>query len=139
MTYDPLWLAITRAFHSSLPLTRDVARNLPFDDPSRAHALVTRELEWVRANVPERGLASVAGVQLFEPTAPAQEPGRPARKLSPNDQRACASCGSADFCSTAVHQSADRGVLRDAADREQGQPAQYLLSPIVLYTRCLHL
>ncbi|PPQ81075.1 hypothetical protein CVT25_014538, partial [Psilocybe cyanescens] len=69
LTFDPEWLAITRAFHPWLSTTR---HQPAFPDEAEARALVAKELEWVRANVPknERGEILVREWQSFVMTAP---------------------------------------------------------------------
>jgi len=73
MTYDPSWLAILRAFHPLLSL--NVQQPALPKDATIAKAMVERELEWVKANVPEQGRVEVARVQEFRQTAPF--PGQP--------------------------------------------------------------
>ncbi|KAH8117651.1 hypothetical protein DFH11DRAFT_1724631 [Phellopilus nigrolimitatus] len=71
LTYDPEWLAITRAFHPYLSTARAQPR-LP--DATRAAELVTKELEWVMENVGDKesrdGLKDIRDCQVFWPTAP---------------------------------------------------------------------
>ncbi|KAJ3852351.1 lariat debranching enzyme, C-terminal domain-containing protein [Lentinula lateritia] len=70
LTFDPHWLAITRAFHSHISLTR---QQKPFPDETTAREMVTRELEWVKVNVREEGRVPVGDVQQFVRTAPGPE------------------------------------------------------------------
>lgn len=67
LTFDPEWLAITRALHPFFCTTKAQA-TLP--NPDDARALVATELEWVRRNVPDGGLQEVSEVQKFWRTAP---------------------------------------------------------------------
>lgn len=69
MAFDPLWLAITRAFHDQLsfqqkqpPVTNDL---------SIIQGLVDREIKWVAQNLPEKGAVPVETIQQFVKTAPA--------------------------------------------------------------------
>lgn len=73
LSFDPEWLAITRAFHPWLSTTR---HQPAFPDEAEARALVAQELKWVRENVPtnERGEMLVKECQSFATTAPG--PGR---------------------------------------------------------------
>jgi len=48
LSYDPEWLAITRAFQSYLSRRREQA---VYPDPDAAHAAVAREWDWVQAHV----------------------------------------------------------------------------------------
>jgi len=71
LTYDPHWLAITRAFHSFISLSR---AQKPFPDEPTAREMVSRELDWVKQNVPCGGLVKVEDVQVFSRTAPGPGP-----------------------------------------------------------------
>ena len=68
MTYDPLWLAITRAFHPHLSLVRK-QEALP-TDAEEIKKLIDAEVEWVAANLPENGAIPVEQIQQFTKTAP---------------------------------------------------------------------
>ncbi|KAJ3473927.1 hypothetical protein NLI96_g12748 [Meripilus lineatus] len=48
LSFDPEWLAITRAFQPFLSMTRT---NAPYPDEAQAREAVSRELEWVQKNV----------------------------------------------------------------------------------------
>ncbi|KAJ3887926.1 lariat debranching enzyme, C-terminal domain-containing protein [Lentinula edodes] len=72
LTFDPHWLAITRAFHSHISLTR---QQKPFPEETTAREMVARELEWVKANVREEGRVPVGDVQQFVRTAPGPDGG----------------------------------------------------------------
>ncbi|KIM43939.1 hypothetical protein M413DRAFT_9238 [Hebeloma cylindrosporum] len=77
LSYDPEWLAITRAFHSYLSLTRQQSN---FPEEAEARALVAQAAKWVEENVKtnEQGEIPVADHQTFVMTAPgpgSQEPG----------------------------------------------------------------
>ena len=78
MTFDPTWLAISRAFQPLLSL-RHQQPALP-SDPTILKATIEKELAWIRKNVPEAGAPEVASIQKFEKTAPPpNEPGGDAR------------------------------------------------------------
>ncbi|KAI5119537.1 hypothetical protein M0805_002559 [Coniferiporia weirii] len=71
LTFDPEWLAITRAFHTHLSTERAQLR-LP--EAAQAAQSVKRELEWVQRNVGDKekcdGVKDVHDCQVFWPTAP---------------------------------------------------------------------
>lgn len=74
LTYDPEWLAITRAFHPYL--STKYAQSV-YPDENTARAMIRKELEWVQKNVRTNSGGSVApGIkdirecQLFVMTAP---------------------------------------------------------------------
>jgi len=71
LTFDPIWLAITRSFHSIMPLSRTPA-NLPTES-TVIQGTITRELNWVRNHLPHRGEIPIGDVQNFVKTAPAPE------------------------------------------------------------------
>ena len=48
LTFDPEWLAITRAFNPYMSLD---TKQMAYPDEAEARAAVQRELEWVRSNV----------------------------------------------------------------------------------------
>ena len=74
MTFDPLWLAITRAFHPQLSLQHQQAP-LP-QNPTIVKGLIDRELAWVTKTLPQAGAIPVIDVQQFVKTAPApNDPG----------------------------------------------------------------
>lgn len=73
MTFDPVWLAISRAFQPILSL--QVAQPALPVDATVLKATIEKELAWVRMNVLEAGAPEVSTVQRFERTAPA--PGEP--------------------------------------------------------------
>ncbi|OCH87269.1 hypothetical protein OBBRIDRAFT_820718 [Obba rivulosa] len=80
LTFDPEWLAITRAFQPYMSLER---HQYPYPDETAARAAVQRELEWVKKNViGEKGSLRVSDVQKFEMTAP--PPPRKGRTLEPS-------------------------------------------------------
>lgn len=64
LTYDPEWLAITRAFHPYLSTSRLQPR-LP--DQAEAREKLKKELEWVTENI---GTRDILDCQEFRPTAP---------------------------------------------------------------------
>ena len=49
LSYDPEWLAVTRAFQPYLSRRREQAT---YPDPAAARAAVEREWDWVHAHVP---------------------------------------------------------------------------------------
>ncbi|KIK59673.1 hypothetical protein GYMLUDRAFT_226480 [Collybiopsis luxurians FD-317 M1] len=67
LTYDPHWLAITRAFHPHVSLSK---QQQSFPSENVARAMVEENLEWVRHNVPEGGKVRVQDIQQFAHTAP---------------------------------------------------------------------
>ncbi|TFK74614.1 DBR1-domain-containing protein [Pluteus cervinus] len=69
LSYDPEWLAITRAFHPWLSLVRHQPA-LPDDE--QLQALVKKELEWVNENIPKKLSEAmlVSDCQQFVQTAP---------------------------------------------------------------------
>lgn len=68
MTFDPVWLAITRAFHPQLSLAYQQSA-LPTES-TICKALIEKELQWMKANVPSGGAVPVLDVQQFQQTAP---------------------------------------------------------------------
>ncbi|KAF9463446.1 DBR1-domain-containing protein [Collybia nuda] len=69
LSFDPEWLAISRAFHPWLSTAR-VQRTFP--EEAEAREMVTRELEWVMQNVPRKvgEQLLVSECQIFAQTAP---------------------------------------------------------------------
>ncbi|KAF8901740.1 lariat debranching enzyme, C-terminal domain-containing protein [Gymnopilus junonius] len=69
LSFDPEWLAITRAFHPWLSTTR---HQPSFPEEIEARALVASELEWVEKNVEKdtNGAIPVMEHQSFAMTAP---------------------------------------------------------------------
>ncbi|TDL21479.1 DBR1-domain-containing protein [Rickenella mellea] len=71
LTFDPEWLAITRAFHPFLSTTQHQPR---MPDEERARDMVRTEFEWVLENVGDKvehdGLRDVDECQAFCATAP---------------------------------------------------------------------
>ena len=68
-SFDPEWLAINRAFH---PWFSTVPHQRTFPDEQEARAMVSKELEWVNANIKkdENGVIPVEDWQSFAQTAP---------------------------------------------------------------------
>ncbi|KAF5391317.1 hypothetical protein D9757_002084 [Collybiopsis confluens] len=62
LTFDPYWLAITRAFHSQISLAK---HQQPFPSEEVARKMVEENLKWVRQNVPEEGQVRVTDIQQF--------------------------------------------------------------------------
>lgn len=81
VTFDPEWLAITRVLNPSL----STGNHLKYPDKSIVRDLVAKELEWVKAHVPEGGNVPVSDVQTFCITAPGPSPETEKSK----DQREC--------------------------------------------------
>jgi len=81
LTFDPEWLAITRALHPFL-CTRRHQVSLPKADDTRV--LVAKELEWVRENVPENGMREITQVQTFWRTAPGPSASRQGQTHHPS-------------------------------------------------------
>ncbi|KAG6908463.1 hypothetical protein DXG01_004546 [Tephrocybe rancida] len=87
LSFDPTWLAITRAFHPHLSLSPLQAA---FPSESHARTLVERELQWVNENVPSKlnggwlVLDNQKFVQTAAPIAPTEsgkmKDGTPQRK-----------------------------------------------------------
>ncbi|KAJ8586336.1 DBR1-domain-containing protein [Rhizopogon salebrosus TDB-379] len=77
LTFDPEWLAITRAFHPYLSTRR---RQADYPDEATARASVAEEMEWVKSNVHDKeansseaslpGIRSILDCQTFAQTAP---------------------------------------------------------------------
>ncbi|KAJ2919126.1 hypothetical protein MD484_g1285, partial [Candolleomyces efflorescens] len=68
-SFDPEWLAINRAFH---PWFSTAPHQRAFPDEQEARAMVSKELEWVNANIKkdENGVIPVEDWQSFAQTAP---------------------------------------------------------------------
>ncbi|KAF8521404.1 lariat debranching enzyme, C-terminal domain-containing protein [Hysterangium stoloniferum] len=85
-TFDPEWLAISRALHPYLSTTK-VQAALP--KPDEARAMIASELEWVRTNVGNGGLREINDVQKFWRTAPGpgqEEPAGPVWYTNPQTE-----------------------------------------------------
>lgn len=75
LTYDPEWLAITRAFHPYLSTTR---MQPIYPDEEAARKMIQEELEWVKNNIHNKndaagtgmGVRDVSDCQVFVMTAP---------------------------------------------------------------------
>ncbi|KAH7913124.1 lariat debranching enzyme, C-terminal domain-containing protein [Hygrophoropsis aurantiaca] len=77
LTYDPEWLAITRAFHPYLSTSR---RQAVYPDEATARAKIKEELLWVEKNVQPKtlvddtallpGMRDIEDCQVFVQTAP---------------------------------------------------------------------
>ncbi|KAI7961216.1 hypothetical protein MJO28_001705 [Puccinia striiformis f. sp. tritici] len=68
LSFDPHWLAITRAFHPFFPLKKHGNLKLP-SDPTEIQNLINQELEWVKHNIAPEAL-EVNYIQKFTKTAP---------------------------------------------------------------------
>lgn len=79
--FDPDWLAITRAFHPSLPLSKSIDQPLPMD-PMIAKQMIDKEIQWIQTHFKGSSL-EIKNVQQFTQTAPAlgdpggDDPGQP--------------------------------------------------------------
>ncbi|KAG0697591.1 lariat debranching enzyme, C-terminal domain-containing protein [Suillus ampliporus] len=77
LTFDPEWLAITRAFHPFFSIRR---RQADYPDETTARAKVAEEMEWVKSNVHDNeasssdtslpGIRSILECQTFVQSAP---------------------------------------------------------------------
>lgn len=68
LTYDPYWLAITRAYSpyfSTSPFPNDIPSFTIMQDK------VKRELKWIERHIPQAGKRGVLEVQEFSRVAPA--------------------------------------------------------------------
>lgn len=73
LTFDPEWLAVTRAFN---PYMSTAQKQLQYPDEAEARAAVARELEWVEKHVlGDQGVKRIDECQLFSVTAPGPMPG----------------------------------------------------------------
>ena len=72
LTFDPEWLAIVRAFDPYMTLTQGQHGSYP--DHRAATEAVSRELEWVKQNLPDGGRQDVNDVQTFTVTATGPTP-----------------------------------------------------------------
>ncbi|KAJ3757998.1 DBR1-domain-containing protein [Lentinula raphanica] len=88
LTFDPQWLAITRAFHSHISLTH---QQKPFPNEATAREMVAKELAWVKEHIEEEGKIRVEDVQQFVRTAPGPEsiPGQPPAYSNPQTEAFC--------------------------------------------------
>ncbi|EGG04686.1 uncharacterized protein MELLADRAFT_37239, partial [Melampsora larici-populina 98AG31] len=79
--FDPHWLAITRAFHPHLPLSKYVDQPLTMD-PLTAQQMIDKEIQWIDEHLKGSSL-EINDVQQFTQTAPAlgdpggDDPGQP--------------------------------------------------------------
>lgn len=77
LTFDPEWLAITRALHTYLSLDR---YQTPIPRRDELDQLLEAERIWVKQNLLNGGLIEVNQIQQFVPTAPSAQPGRLSRQ-----------------------------------------------------------
>jgi lariat debranching enzyme len=84
LSFDPEWLAISRAFHPWLSTSKP-QRSFPVEEEART--MIKEELEWVSKNVPGKldGAFLVSECQTFVPTAPG--PGPAHEGIPKNQQR----------------------------------------------------
>ncbi|CCM04282.1 uncharacterized protein FIBRA_06453 [Fibroporia radiculosa] len=81
LSFDPEWLAITRAFHPYMPLNR---LQMSYPAETEARKAVEKELEWVRRHVlPESGIKKVDDCQTFITSAPPPGSEGASRKQQP--------------------------------------------------------
>lgn len=128
-TFDPEWLAITRAFH---PWFSTARLQKPFPEETEARELVRKELDWVKDNVNGDSLL-VARCQQFIPTAPG--PGNEGSAKYQQRTSIAPLCSHFVFdvlnvviffvplFSTLVHQSANGSIMCHVGNREQGESA----------------
>lgn len=77
LTFDPEWLAISRAFHPFFSMRR---RQADYPDEATARAMVAEEMMWVKSNVhnneanssdvPLPGIRTILDCQTFVQSAP---------------------------------------------------------------------
>lgn len=120
-TFDPEWLAITRAFH---PLLSTNDSQPPFPDESTARASIAKELSWIKEHVGVNGILDVQECQQFIMTAPG--PGSEGKDIM--QQRKILYTEFAGQLlirdhSSLVHESANGSVLQNDRCREQDQPS----------------
>ena len=70
--FDPEWLAVVRAFDPYMTLTENQYGSYP--DHLAAMEAVSRDLEWVKQNLPEGGRQDINDVQTFVITATGPTP-----------------------------------------------------------------
>jgi lariat debranching enzyme len=78
LTFDPEWLAVVRAFEPYMTLTQKQHGSYP--DHQTAIEAVSRELEWVKLNLPEGGRQDINDIQTFVTTATGPTPETQAAK-----------------------------------------------------------
>lgn len=72
LTFDPGWLAVVRAFNPYMALTQNQHGSYP--EHQAAAEAVSRELEWIKQNLPECGHQDINDVQTFAMTATGPTP-----------------------------------------------------------------
>ncbi|GJJ14916.1 hypothetical protein Clacol_009186 [Clathrus columnatus] len=77
ITFDPEWLAITRALHPFLSLQRN-QKHVPRSE--ELQKLVDTERVWITQNLADGGSIEIGQIQEFTPTAPGPGPGRHSRQ-----------------------------------------------------------
>ena len=72
LTFDPEWLAVVRAFDPYMTLTHSQHGSYP--ERQGAIDEVSRELEWVKQNLPRGGHQDINAIQTFVMTATGPTP-----------------------------------------------------------------
>lgn len=72
LTFDPEWLAVVRAFSPYMTLTQNQHGSYP--EHQAVVEAISRELEWVKQNLPEGGHQDINDVQTFSMTATGPTP-----------------------------------------------------------------
>lgn len=72
LTFDPEWLAVVRAFDQYMTLGQTQHGSYP--EHQAAIEAVSRELEWVKQNLPEGGHQDINDVHTFAMTATGPTP-----------------------------------------------------------------
>lgn len=70
MTFDPLWLAILRAFNGYMSSDESSSLNELPRDMAALNEMVDSSLDWVQQHVKQGGALAVDEVQTFTQTAP---------------------------------------------------------------------
>lgn len=119
LTFDPEWLAITRAFH---PFMTRRAEQIPFPAEGLARQMVKDEIEWVIRNVGNNeGSINVLDYQQFVKTAPG--PGNEGSMRNRQRMWAFQNVCSRLISSFSIipRKPPDGGILPYVGDRKQGQ------------------
>lgn len=92
VTFDPEWLAISRAFHPYMSLSRS---QRPYPDEAEARESVKKEMEWIKSHILAGKGVKVNDYQTFVVTAPppgadiAHEKQQPPHYPNPQTQAFC--------------------------------------------------